>query len=72
MLVKDKKYSIDELFNAGIISAKAHFYIDVSDKVNSVMKASKLSKGRAIKEVAMNLGIAVSTIYRSITMVDEL
>ena len=71
-LVKDKLFTIDELFNAGIISAKAHFYIDVTDKVKSLILATKMSKGRAIKEVAKNLNITSRTVYNAINIVADL
>ena len=71
-LVKDKLFTIDQLFNAGIISAKAHFYIDVTDKVQSLILAGKLSKGKAIKEVAKSLNITPRTIYNAINIVSDL
>ena len=71
-LKKDKAYTIEQLFNAGIISAKAHFYIDVHDKVKSLMKATRLSKGKAIKEVARNLNITPRTIYNAMNIVSSL
>lgn len=72
MLVRDKKYSIDQLFNAGVISAKANFYIDVSDKVQSIIMASKISKGKAIKIVAHELNITSRTVYNALNIISEL
>jgi len=71
-LIKDKKYSIDELFKAGVISAKAHAYVDISDKVKSLIKASNISQSVAIKTVAYNLNIHISTVYRSVNLVSQL
>ena len=71
-LVKDRKFTIDELFKAGVISAKAHLYIDIHDKVKSLVKASyKMTKGKAIKEVAHNLNVGVTTVYRAVNMVES-
>ena len=67
----EEKYSILELYRAGVITEKAMHYIDVSEKVAALMRTG-LKKSKACREVALNTGINMRTCYRALNLMTQL
>ena len=69
--MEDKKYTLQELYKAGVISNKPFLYLDLSNKIKAAMLTG-LKKSKAIREVALASGVTVRTCYRACAMITEL
>ena len=54
--------AINELCKRGVLSGKWQYYLDIHNKVDSLMK-SGLSRGRAVIEISSSLKKTPQTIY---------
>lgn len=59
-----KKYSLKQLYIAGLISHKATFYIDVAEKKES-LKATGMNNKQAEKTLSQDMKISERTVRRA-------
>lgn len=65
----DKKYTLTELFNMGLISYKPIFYIEMFNKYEQLV-ASGVKKSEAVKEVANLSRVTTRTVYKAIRLLN--
>lgn len=58
------KYSLTELYKAGLVSHKANFYIDLAEKKES-LKATGMNNKQAEEILSRDMGICTRTIQRA-------
>lgn len=65
----DKKYTLTELFNMGLISYKPIFYIEMFNKYEQLV-ASGVKKSEAVKDVANLSRVTTRTVYKAIRLLN--
>jgi hypothetical protein len=63
----DKKYTLQELFNMGLISYKPLFYLEMVNKYQQ-LRAAKVKKSVAVKQVAELSRVTPKTVYQAIRL----
>lgn len=58
------KYSLKELYRAGLVSHKANFYIDLAEKKNSLM-ATGMNNKQAEERLSKDMRISERTVRRA-------
>ena len=59
------KYSLSELYRAGIISEKPRLYLDIAEKVNELKKL-RVKKPR--QKIANDMQISIRTVSRAMNV----
>ena len=65
----DKKYTLSELFNMGLISYKPIFYIEMFNKYEQLV-SSGTKKAKAVKDVAGLSRVTTRTVYKAIRLLN--
>ena len=65
----EKKYTLSELFNMGLISYKPIFYIEMFNKYEQLVKTGT-KKAKAVKDVADLSRVSPRTVYKAIRLLN--
>lgn len=66
----EERYTLKELFDMGLISYKPIFYMEMVNKYKQ-LRASKVKRGEAVKQVAELSRVTTRTVYKAINLLNR-